>query len=142
MKISAKIDYACKALLELCLHYPNKTPLPITTIAENQDIPIKFLTQILLSLKQFGFVKSVRGKSGGYLLNTTPKEITLKGVVVNFDGLGINPEKESIYAKTNDVFEEVWDEIEAVIIKKMKSINFEQIKDKYQKQSENLMYMI
>ena len=77
MRISAKIDYACRALLELSLHWPNNIPLQINTIAQNQQMPVKFLTQILLQLKQIGYVQSVRGKKGGYLLAKAPQKIRL-----------------------------------------------------------------
>lgn len=75
MKITFKGDYALKALLDLSINYGK--PQTIEDIAKRQDIPAKFLEQILLSLKKGGFVKSVRGKKGGYLLSRGPKEITL-----------------------------------------------------------------
>ena len=52
MRVSAKCDYACKALLELALHWPNKEPVQIHEISEKQDIPIKYLVQILIQLKR------------------------------------------------------------------------------------------
>ena len=48
MKIIAKTDYACRALLELSLHWPKQEPLQVTAIADNQQIPIKFLIHILI----------------------------------------------------------------------------------------------
>ena len=68
MKISAKTDYACKAIFELVMHWPKPEPLAINVIARSQRIPIKFLTHILLQLKTMGMVESIRGQRGGYLL--------------------------------------------------------------------------
>lgn len=135
MKISAKIDYACKALLELSVYYPNQSPLPLALISDNQHIPMKFLTQILLLLKQSGYVMSVRGKNGGYLLKKAPQEILLKDVVNDLDGLQIGVDD-------NGVFKDVWREVETVLEKKLASIDFETIKNRYQEQSKNVMYVI
>jgi Rrf2 family protein len=68
MKLSAKSDYALRAILELSLHWPKNEPLSLTTIAKRQQIPLKFLSHILLHLKDIGLVHSLRGKEGGYLL--------------------------------------------------------------------------
>src|SRR2546427_7062657 len=88
MKISAKIDYACRALIELALHWPDRTPLQIRTIAKRQKIPIKFLVHILIHLKQLGLTQSVRGKSGGYVLAQSPTNIKLNMIIKSFGGLG------------------------------------------------------
>jgi len=65
MKIPAKIDYACKAIFELAAHWPNKKPVQMQYVAEHQNIPIQFLTQIMIQLKHLGYVESIRGKRGG-----------------------------------------------------------------------------
>lgn len=75
MKITFKGDYALKALLDLSSHFGKAQA--IEEIAKRQDIPAKFLEQILLWLKKGGFVKSIRGKKGGYLLAREPKNITM-----------------------------------------------------------------
>ena len=65
MRISARCDYACKALLELTLHWPSKEPLQLHTISENQGISTKYLVHILIQLKRMGLIESIRGKQGG-----------------------------------------------------------------------------
>lgn len=82
MKISYKGDYAFKTLLELALHY-NKGVLSIHELAKKGDIPVKFLEQVLLTLKKGGFVDSKRGINGGYFIAKSPEEITA-GEVVRF----------------------------------------------------------
>src|SRR3989338_601763 len=132
MKISAKIDYACRALLELSLHWPNQGPLQVETIAGRQKIPVKFLTQILILLKQIGYVESIRGKNGGYLLRKLPREIKLSGIMENFNDLTGNPRDE----KDSPVFSPIWKEIGQDFFKIMDKINFEDICNR-RRQSEN-----
>ncbi len=86
MKISAKVDYACRALLELALKHGSGTPVHVRDIAEKQKIPSKYLVQILVMLKGAGFVRSKRGVEGGYLLSRSPSQITLGEVVRLVDG--------------------------------------------------------
>ena len=83
--LSSRAKYATRALLELTLHH-DRRPVQIHDIAERQNIPIKFLEQILLSLKRAGFVQSRKGPGGGYFLAKSPNEITLGAVVRAMDG--------------------------------------------------------
>jgi len=85
MRISAKAEYACVAMLELAANYAEPQPLRIKAIAEAQGIPQRFLVQILLQLKTAGLVVSVRGASGGYQLARPPEEITLAAVINAID---------------------------------------------------------
>ena len=85
MRISAKAEYACVAMLELAANYGEPQPLPIKAIAEAQSIPQNFLVQILLQLKTAQLVVSVRGASGGYQLARPPEEITLADVINAID---------------------------------------------------------
>ena len=64
MRITYRGDYALKAMLGLSAHYGNGV-VTIHDMAEQLDIPVKFLEQILLDLKKGGFVESKRGKIGG-----------------------------------------------------------------------------
>ena len=66
MKVSAKTEYACIAMLELAAQYGSNEPVRIRKIAERHDVPPRFLVQILLQLKGAGLVSSVRGAAGGY----------------------------------------------------------------------------
>jgi Rrf2 family protein len=84
MKITYKGDYALKAILDLAVHYGGVER--IEEIARRQDIPLKFLEQILLTLKKGGFVKSQRGRNGGYYLARDPKNITMGQVIRYMEG--------------------------------------------------------
>lgn len=142
MKITAKVEYACRAMLELATHWPSVKPLQIQAISARQNIPEKFLIQILLHLKQFGIIKSVRGKSGGYLLNKHPKEVSLSDILTFFDGshLQLNERKEEL--NDNHVMNLFWDEIKQVITEKLQSIDFETIANRKRKLDETVTFEI
>jgi len=86
MKISKKTDYALRALFTLVEHY-GRGPIPIRELARRNDIPKRFLEQIMLDLKSQGWVDSTAGKQGGYYLAKPPEKITMGQVVRFFDGI-------------------------------------------------------
>jgi Rrf2 family protein len=85
VKLSVRGEYALRALLVLGLHYSDEV-VRIQTISEQQNIPKKFLEQILNDLKTLGAVESRRGASGGYRLARPPQHITLASVVRHVEG--------------------------------------------------------
>ena len=87
MRISAKTEYACIAMLELASQYKSGEPVRIRRIAERHDVPPRFLVQILLQLKGAGLVTSVRGAAGGYQLVSPPEEVSLGRIMDAIDGL-------------------------------------------------------
>lgn len=136
---TTKVDYACKALLEMSLHWPNYVPLQINVIANRQNIPMKFLTQILISLKQFGFVESIRGKKGGYLLAMSPKDIKLSDVIRHFDNTGFTNNKNS---NGDHVMDAVWHEVDGSVLQIIDQINFENICNRKRQQDNVMMFQI
>lgn len=86
MKISAKGEYALRAILQLSLNYRKQEVTSIQEISERQDIPLKFLEQILLILKKAGLIDSKRGNAGGYFLLKKPEEISVGEVLRITDG--------------------------------------------------------
>ncbi|MEM6251880.1 MAG: Rrf2 family transcriptional regulator [Cyanobacteria bacterium P01_D01_bin.156] len=87
MELSCKSEYALLALLELSLNYDQGAPLQIRQIAAQQNIPDRYLEQLLATLRRAGFVKSQRGAKGGYLLAQAPWTIVLLDVVNCIEGL-------------------------------------------------------
>lgn len=85
MRLSTKGEYASRAMLELALRYEEK-PLHIRDISKAQDIPQRFLEQILLQLKRAGYLRSRKGPDGGYRLSKPPAEITVAEVIRVMDG--------------------------------------------------------
>jgi Rrf2 family cysteine metabolism transcriptional repressor len=86
MKLTAKSDYAVLAVVGLARHYQSGESIRIEDLAEQQGIPRTYLVQILIELKAQKLVKSVRGKSGGYLLARPPGQITLADVLRTVHG--------------------------------------------------------
>jgi Rrf2 family protein len=86
VRVSRKTDYALRALFTLVDHYQG-VPIPIRELARRNDVPKRFLEQIMLDLKSRGWVDSVAGIRGGYMLAKKPNEITMGEIVRHFDGI-------------------------------------------------------
>jgi Rrf2 family cysteine metabolism transcriptional repressor len=85
MKLSVRGEYALRAILVLGLNY-DQPLVRIQAISDHQNIPKRFLEQILNDLKSAGVVQSKRGVAGGYRLAKKPEEITLATVVRHIEG--------------------------------------------------------
>jgi Rrf2 family protein len=86
MRISKKTDYALRAMFTLVDHFGG-APIPIRELARRNDAPKRFLEQIMLDLKEQGWVNSVAGVRGGYRLARNPGKITMGEIVRYFDGI-------------------------------------------------------
>ena len=85
MKLSVRGEYALRALLVLGLNY-DKPQVRIQTVSEEQNIPKRFLEQILNDLKSAGLVQSKRGVAGGYRLARPPEEISIAEIIRHIEG--------------------------------------------------------
>jgi Rrf2 family protein len=111
MRISAKVDYAVRAAIELAVAGEGQLT-KADAIAQAQDIPPKFLENILGDLRQGGLVRSQRGAEGGYRLARPAKEITIADIIRVVEGpmasvRGGRPEDAS-YAGTAEPLQRVW----------------------------------
>jgi Rrf2 family protein len=86
MWVSKKTDYALRALFTLVDNFGG-IPIPIRELARRNDVPKRFLEQIMLDCKTQGWVSSTAGIRGGYLLAKNPAKITMGEVVRHFDGI-------------------------------------------------------
>lgn len=86
MRVSAKADYAVRAAVELAAAGGDGAPVKGEQVAAAQQIPLKFLENILVDLRQAGLVSSRRGPDGGYWLARPPGEITLADVMRAAEG--------------------------------------------------------
>jgi Rrf2 family protein len=84
MRVSAKADYAIRAMVELAA--AEGGPLKAERIAQAQEIPLKFLENIMADLRQAGLVRSQRGTEGGYWLMRPAEEIALADVIRAVEG--------------------------------------------------------
>jgi Rrf2 family protein len=112
VRISAKGEYAIKAVLDLALHR-DRGLIPIQEVAMRQAIPQRYLEQVLLSLKRAGFLTSRRGSSGGYHLTRPPEELTVGAVLRAVEGAGAPFERLGPSRRNGDADElaDLWAEI-------------------------------
>lgn len=85
MKISTKGRYALRLMLDLALHNTEE-PVRIKDVAKRQDLSIKYLEQIVSVLTKSGFVRSIRGPQGGYLLSKKPEEYLVGMILRAIEG--------------------------------------------------------
>ncbi|MCL2623109.1 MAG: Rrf2 family transcriptional regulator [Planctomycetaceae bacterium] len=115
MKVSAKTEYACIAVVELAANYGSPEPVRIRNIAERHFVPPRFLVQILLQLKGAGIVASTRGASGGYNLIPRPEDVTLGQVMGIIDGPMQVPKRTfdpSSESEASRILNDVWETAE------------------------------
>ena len=111
MRVSAKVDYAIRAAVELAAS-DGVGPVKGERIAQAQEIPLKFLENILGDLRHAGIVRSQRGVEGGYWLARAADEITVAEIVRAVEGpianvRGVGPEQVE-YAGSAERLRDVW----------------------------------
>ena len=111
MRISAKADYAVRAVVELAASPANK-PLPAEQVARTQGIPLNFLENILGELRHAGILRSQRGPDGGFRLGKPADQVSIADVIRAVEGplatvRGAPPE-ESSYPGAAEELPRVW----------------------------------
>ena len=86
MRVSASLDYALRAMVELAAASETALPVKADEIAASQEIPYRFLAQLLADLRRADLVCSGRGYSGGYWLAVPPADITVADIARVIDG--------------------------------------------------------
>jgi Rrf2 family transcriptional regulator, cysteine metabolism repressor len=114
MKISAKAEYACLAVLALAQQGPDASPLHIRDISREHGIPERYLVQILLQLKGAGLVASTRGSAGGYRLARAASSISLSEVLIAVNGPDSTSADSSAPRRPSaSVLDSVWESVRA-----------------------------
>jgi Rrf2 family protein len=141
MRISAKTEYACIAMVELAAAFGGE-PVRIRNIADRHGIPSRFLVQILLQLKGAGYVASTRGASGGYQLLKSPEEVTLGEVMAVVDGqeeqFRSNTEVDSPASR---VLVQAWKEVADVEREMLHALTFGDLVARVRRTAENMYYI-
>jgi Rrf2 family cysteine metabolism transcriptional repressor len=118
MKLSTRTRYGMRAIIELAQH-EEKRPLQLKAIAERQDISVKYLEQLMSLLRSSGFVRSVRGSKGGYVLARPADQIRLSEIFRALEGSVTTAEctEDADYCgrSADCIAREVWMEVEAAI---------------------------
>ena len=108
--LSLKSKYGLAALFQLALK-ENDGPVQIKTISQLEGIPHNYLEQVLIDLKRGGFVKSLRGAKGGYLLSEKPEFISIKNILTCLEGPSVLSSK----ICNSSVLSSFWKNIESNI---------------------------
>lgn len=144
VELSCKSEYALLALIELSVHYSKGEPLRICQMATEQNIPDRYLEQLLATLRRAGFVKSQRGAKGGYLLTREPWKVTLLDVVSCIEGFEAKAkEVKSPTTAEGAVVGEVWQEVRQAAEDRLEKYTLQDLVDKRNaRQQVDLMYYI
>ena len=137
MKLSLRGEYALRALLVLGQNY-GQGVVRIQTISEQQNIPKRFLEQILNDLRSAGVVESKRGVAGGYRLSKPPDQITLAFVIRHFEGplAPVNCVSEKYYARctcpdeSRCAIRSVMKDVREAIVKILESVTVAELCDR------------
>ena len=149
MKISAREEYACSAVLELALNYDSEAPIRVQDIAQRQGIPTKFLFQIMQILKRVDIVRSRRGTEGGYTLTRAPGQITvgeviraMSGPFVQLSCLDSGNFADDCGKQNPCQFKPIWAEVDRAIGGVLNNITFEELVRRSRTNQRQLMYHI
>ena len=133
MKLSTRTRYGIRAILQLAENHGNR-PLQLKTIARHQDISVKYLEQLMATLKSAGIVRSIRGSRGGYVLAKSPGQIKVSDCFNCLEGPVITTEcveNESYCARTDDcVARQIWTEVQKAIMGVLQSMTLQNLVDR------------
>ena len=147
MKISTKIRYGARAMLELACHY-GEGPIELKEIAKRENISLKYLEQVINPLRAAGLVKSIRGSKGGYSLAKPPSEICLYDVIETLEGplnlIECLSDLKACQKVPSCVTRDIWKEVSEAISKIFYSVTLEDmVNRKREKEGHNPpMYQI
>ena len=143
ISVSARVQYACLAVLELAKHAGSPRPTRIEEIAAEQGIPKQFLVHILLQLKQKGILASARGVGGGYALAKAPSGITVGDVVRAVEPTLTTPETKSNAQikpdEANAVFFSLWRKVEQQAVDVLDKVTFDEVLHRLTNTPENII---
>jgi Rrf2 family protein len=145
VELSCKSQYAILALLELAVHYHEAEPRQSRQIAEQYNIPDRYLEQLLATLRRGGLVRSQRGAKGGYFLAKEPWTITLFDVLACIEGTDVHKTHENPDPQTLEtaLVLDVWQEVHQNATAILKKYTLKDLCEKLDAQRQvNLMYYI
>ena len=140
MKISTKGRYALRLMLDLALNYTGEY-ISIKSIAARQDISEKYLEQIITQLSRAGYVRSVRGAQGGYMLSKAPSEYTVGMILRVMEGSlapvsCLDSEESSCDRVASCVTFEIWQQIQKAVEDVVDNITLADLVTRYQEKNE------
>ncbi|MEO6874684.1 MAG: Rrf2 family transcriptional regulator [Opitutaceae bacterium] len=137
MKISVKVDYACRVLAEMARLHGTGTLAQIEQLAQAEAVPANFLAQILGGLRDGDLITSKRGAQGGYALARPPEQISLYDIMKVIDG-ELLEFSGNFEGRTGRHMKEVWTQLRAALDEKAKDYTL----DTFVTKSASAMYHI
>lgn len=132
-------------MLALALNY-NQGPLQLSEISLREEISEKYLGQISIQLRNARLIDSVRGAQGGYLLASSPEEISIKEIVEVLEGdlsvVSCVNESGECNRKASCVTNQIWEDLTNSIINTLSKYQLNDLVDMYEKQDKPIMYYI
>jgi len=139
MKLSTRGKYGTRLMIDLALHY-KKGQVFLREIAARQKISEKYLWHLIAPLKNAGLIHSTRGAQGGYALAKSPKEITLRNIVLILEGpLFVSDSDRSGDSQT---LKDIWKEVSAKVDGVLGSFTLEDMAERYRRKSKVIEYVI
>jgi len=126
VRVSQKLDYACRAAVCLTRHYDENSVMKLEDISRREEISPSFLVQILNEMKRAGLVTSKRGKSGGYLLARPPGGITILDIVKAIEPALVEIPTDSP-GSSGSAVSKVWQGVSTRLSDRLKSISLEAV---------------
>lgn len=150
MKISKKVECGIIAMIDIALYSENGEAVTVDSISKRQGISVKYLEQILPSLRQAHLIQGMKGCRGGYMFSKSPDKITLKEIINALDVTILNDfyydDNKSYSALNGIVYDCFWNKATRHIQSTAESITLDIIADKCRdainEGNENFMYYI
>jgi Rrf2 family protein len=126
MKISVKVDYACRVMIELARLHGSGELAQIEHLAQVEAVPANFLAQILVQLRDDGLITSRRGNQGGYALARPPEQISVHDILLAVEGHCLHLSGNHA-GRSGRRMKRVWDEIGEALDEKTKTYTLDQL---------------
>ena len=129
MKVSVKVDYACRVMAELARLHDSGHLAQIEHLARTEAVPANFLAQILGKLRTHGLIISRRGNQGGFTLARAPEDISLYDILEAVEG-GCLHLSGNFHGRSGRRLKQIWGEISATLAAKTKGYTLDQLATK------------
>lgn len=150
MKVSQRVTYGIMAAVDLAMHAQKEVPVQARAIARHQGIPVRFLEQVLHSMKKAGLVESIRGAQGGYRLSRKPADLSVADIMEALDGPVFHQSfldhsvNEKQLRSSEQLLGHVWEQVQQAERNVLEKITVEQLAARQQgiEEQRNPMYHI
>ena len=148
MKISTRVEYGLAALIDIAIYSSTQNLVNVASIAKRQNIPSKYLEQVLTPLRQARLIIGIKVAKGGYVLGKTASLITMTDILNVLDSSIIGEYYESglncAYTMKKIINDNLWKHLEKNINQIASSVTLEMLVDKYKEtiSEENIMFYI